>query len=155
MSHFVAQIINMCVSWHTNCFTHLFLSLHISEVAPGHFQINHSKCASQKLKVILWKFWGKLHVAYCLVFILWFLFNFCLVVLQPDQEPTRTEGQVCPGSTSLRVQRVRTGVLLVTIRTVRMMRGAGPWQVLVGTMTAGAPWAQVGPVWATSPIHLS
>ncbi|MEQ2259913.1 hypothetical protein XENORESO_019064 [Xenotaenia resolanae] len=64
--------------------------------------------------------------------------------ITPEEAPTRTVGQAYPGSMSSRGQRVRTGVLLVTIRTVRMMRGAGTWLVLVGTMTGGAPRAQMG-----------
>lgn len=52
--------------------------------------------------------------------------------------------QACRGSTTLHAQRVRTGVLLEMIRTVRMMRGAGAWRVLDGTATGGAPRAQVG-----------
>lgn len=63
--------------------------------------------------------------------------------------------QVYRGSTNSRVQRVRTGVLLVMIRMVRMMRGAGAWQVLDGTVTGGALRAQVGTTPTTLPIHLS
>lgn len=48
------------------------------------------------------------------------------------------------GSTISLGQRVRTGVLLAMIRTVRMMMGAGVWQVLGGRVTGGAPRAQVG-----------
>lgn len=63
--------------------------------------------------------------------------------------------QVYRGSTNSRVQRVRTGVLLVMIRMVRMMRGAGAWRVLDGTVTGGALRAQVGTTPTTLPIHLS
>lgn len=41
------------------------------------------------------------------------------------------------------------------IKTVRMMRGAGAWQVLDGTVTGGAPQAQVGTALTTILIHLS
>lgn len=67
----------------------------------------------------------------------------------------RTVEQDSRGSTTSRVQKVRTGVLLVMIRMVRMMRGAGARQVLGGTMTGGAPQAQVGTAQSTLPIHLS
>lgn len=67
----------------------------------------------------------------------------------------RTPGQDCQGSTTLRGQRVGIGVLLATIRTVRMIRGAGTWQVFNGTMTGGAPRAQVGPAETSPPTHLS
>lgn len=53
-----------------------------------------------------------------------------------------------------RVQRVRTGVLLVMIRTVRMMTGAGVWQVLDEMVTGGAPRAQVGTALTTLPQKL-
>ncbi len=59
------------------------------------------------------------------------------------------------GSTNSRVQRVRIGALLVKIKVVRMMRGAGALQVLDGTVTDGAPRAQVGTVLITLLIHLS
>lgn len=64
-------------------------------------------------------------------------------------------GQAYQGSTISHVQRVRTGVLLVMIRMVRMMRGAGAWQVLDGTVPYGAPQAQVGTALTTILIHLS
>lgn len=67
----------------------------------------------------------------------------------------RTVEQDSRGSTTSRVQKVRTGVLLVMIRMVRMMRGVGARQVLGGTMTGGAPQAQVGTAQSTLPIHLS
>ncbi len=63
--------------------------------------------------------------------------------------------QACRGSTTSRVQRVRTGVLLAMIRMVRMMRGAGAWRVLGGTVTGGAPQAQVGHVLTTLQIPVS
>lgn len=47
------------------------------------------------------------------------------------------------GSMTSHVQRVRTGVQLEMIRTVRMMRGAGVWQVLDGMGIGGALQAQV------------
>lgn len=49
------------------------------------------------------------------------------------------------------VQRVRTGVLL---RMVRMMRGAGASRGLDGTVTGGAPRAQVGTALTISLIRL-
>lgn len=55
---------------------------------------------------------------------------------------------------SSRAQRVKTGVLPVTIRMVRMMRGAGAWRGLDGTVTGGAPRAQVGTALTTLPILL-
>lgn len=58
------------------------------------------------------------------------------------------------GSMTSRVQRVRTGVLLVMIRTVRMMTGAGVWQVLDEMVTGGAPRAQVGTALTTLPQKL-
>lgn len=67
----------------------------------------------------------------------------------------RTVEQDSRGSTTSRVQKVRTGVLLVMIRMVRMMRGVGARQVLGGTMTGGAPQAQVGTAQSMLPIHLS
>ena len=48
------------------------------------------------------------------------------------------------GSTISLGQRVRTGVLLAMIRMVKMMMGAGVWQVLGGRVTGGVPQAQVG-----------
>lgn len=51
-----------------------------------------------------------------------------------------------------RGQRARTGVLL---RMVRMMRGAGAWRGLGGTVTGGAPRAQVGAALTILPLHLS
>ena len=76
-------------------------------------------------------------------------------LLAQSEATTRTVGQDYRGNTTSRAQRVRTGVLLVTIRTVRMMRGAGTWQVLDETMSGGAPQAQVGTATTPSPIHLS
>lgn len=63
--------------------------------------------------------------------------------------------QAYRGSMTSRVQRVRTGALLAMIRMVRMMRGAGAWRVLDGTVTGGALQAQVGHVLTTLPIPLS
>lgn len=48
-------------------------------------------------------------------------------------------GQAYRGSTISHAQRVRTGVRLVMIKMVRMMKGDGDWQVLDGTVTDGAP----------------
>lgn len=82
------------------------------------------------------------------------MFNHSLYSLQ-SEETTRIAGRPYHGSMTSHVQKVRTGVLLVTIRMVRMMRGAGAWPVLDGTMTGGAPQAQVGSALTTLIIHLS
>lgn len=56
---------------------------------------------------------------------------------------TRTEEQSCRESTILRARGARIGVLLVTIRTERMTKGAGGWQVLVVMVIGGVLRAQV------------
>lgn len=66
---------------------------------------------------------------------------------------TRIVEQVCQGNMNLRVQGVRTGVLLVMIRTEKMTRASGVWQAPGEMETGGAPRAQVGGALTVFPAH--